>query len=301
VAQWRASVLGLTANGAPAEADYCKTLRSLPVQAIDTPIILNTLKPLWHDKPETMSRVRARIASVLDYAKAAGYRQGDNPCAWSVVGKLLPARGKLAPVNHYEAVDYRLVPRFVAELRKREGSTAAKALEFAIYTAARTTEVLQATYGEVDFDSAMWVIPASRMKAEKEHRVPLAPEALELLRGLYRESNSPDSYVFLSPRSGKPWSATALRAVMQRMGYSATPHGFRSSFSDWSHEQTAHSNHTIELSLAHAVGSEAEQAYRRKDMIEKRRKLMEQWATYCTSPPVAQEAEGKVVSMRGRA
>jgi integrase len=299
VAQWRASVLGLTANGAPAAGDYCKILRPLPVQSIDTPLILNTLKPLWHDKPETMGRVRARIASVLDYAKAAGYRTGDNPASWNVIGKLLPARGKLTPVNHYEAVDYRLVPQFVAELRKREG-TAAAALLFLIYTAGRTSEVLQATFREINFDEALWELPAERMKADRPHKVPLAPEALELLRGLYREGDSNDSYVFLSPRSGEPWSATALRAVMQRMGYSATPHGFRSSFSDWSHEQTGHSNHAIEISLAHSIGAAAEKAYRRGPMIDKRRKLMEQWAKYCTNPPVVQ-VEGKVVPMgRGR-
>jgi integrase len=301
IAQWRASVLGLTMTGKPTAHDYCKQLRALPVAQIDTPLILHVLRPLWHDKPETMSRVRARIASVLDFAKAAGYRQGDNPASWDVIGKLLPARGKVAPVNHYEAVDYRLVPQFVAELRKREG-TAATALMFLIYTAARTNEVLGARWHEINLDEARWTIPASRMKAGKPHRVPLAPEAIALLRGLYREGDRNDSYVFLSPRSGEPWSATALRAVMQRMGYSATPHGFRSSFSDWAHEQTAHANHTIELSLAHSIGSEAEKAYRRGPMIEKRRRLMLDWAKYCTSPPVVQTAEGKVVPMgRGRA
>jgi Phage integrase family/Arm DNA-binding domain len=181
VAQWRASVLGLTMTGKPTAHDYCKPLRVLPVAQIDTPLILHVLKPLWLSKPETMSRVRARIASVLDYAKAAGYRQGDNPASWNVIGKLLPARGKVAPVNHYEAVDYRLVPQFVAELRKREG-TAAQALMFLIYTTARTNEVLGARWHEIKFDDAMWVIPGSRMKAGKEHRVPLSVEALELLR-----------------------------------------------------------------------------------------------------------------------
>jgi len=195
-------------------------------------------------------------------------------------------------------VDYRNIPAFVADLRTREG-TAAAALMFLIYTTARTTEVLRATWREIDLDDAVWVIPGSRMKAGKEHRVPLAPEALELLRGLYREGDSPDSFVFLSPRSGEPWSATALRAVMQRMGYSATPHGFRSSFSDWGHERTGHSNHVIELSLAHSIGAAAEKAYRRGDMIEKRRQLMEQWAAYCTSPPVVQKVGANVVSISG--
>jgi integrase len=130
--------------------------------------------------------------------------------------------------------------------------------------------------------------------------VPLAPEALELLRGLYREGDSDDSFVFLSPRSGEPWSSTALRAVMQRMGYSATPHGFRSSFSDWSHERTGHSNHAIEISLAHSIGAAAEKAYRRGDMLAKRRRLMTDWARYCSSPPVVQTAEGDNVVTMGR-
>jgi integrase len=300
-AQWRSTVLGLTANGAPAEADHCKILRPLPVRSIDTPLILSVLKPHWHDKPETMSRVRARIASVLDYAKAAGYRTGDNPAAWDVIGKLLPARGRLVPVNHYGAIDYRNVPAFVAELRQREGA-AARALEFLIHTAARTGEVLGARWSEIDLAEKAWRIPRERMKGAREHVVPLAPEAIELLQGLYRESDSPAGYVFLSPRSGEPWSATALRAVMQRMGRTETPHGFRSSFSDWASEKTAHSNHAIELSLAHSIGAAAEKAYRRGDMLQKRRRLMADWAKYCSSPPVTVPKIGKVVvPMRGRA
>jgi integrase len=296
-AQWRASVLGLTANGAPAEGDYCKTLRPLPVQSIDTPLVLNTLK-LWHDKPETMSRVRARIASVIDYAKAAGYRTGDNPASWDVIGKLLPARGKVAPVNHYEAVDYRLVPQFVAELHKREG-TAAQALMFLIYTTARTNEVLEATWAEIDFDEARWVIPASRMKAAREHVVPLAPEVIELLHGLYREGDGDDGLVFIGAQPGKPLSPPAMASVMKRMGYSAVPHGFRSSFSDWAHERTGHSNHAIEISLAHSVGSETEKAYRHGEMLEKRRRLLADWARYC-STPIAEKSGKVVVPMRAR-
>jgi integrase len=299
VSQWRASVLGLTANGAPAEGDYCKILRALPVQSIDTPLILSVLKPFWHNKPETLSRVRARIASVLDFAKAAGYRTGDNPAAWDIIGKLLPARGKIAPVNHYGAVDYREVPAFVAELRKREG-TAAQALLFLVYVACRTTEALHATWREINFDDAMWVIPASRMKAGKEHKVPLAPEVLALLRGLYREGDSDDGLVFIGAQPGKPLSPPAMASVMKRMGFSAVPHGFRSSFSDWAHERTGHSNHAIEISLAHSVGSETEKAYRRGEMLEKRRRLLADWARYC-STPIAEKSGKVVVPMRGRA
>jgi integrase len=297
IAQWRASVLGLTMTGKPTAHDYCKPLRALPVAQIDTPVVLHVLKPLWHDKPETMSRVRARVASVLDYAKAAGYRQGDNPASWAVIGKLLPSRNKINRVEHFEAVDYHAVPAFVATLRKREGM-AARALEFLIYTAARTTEVLHAQRAEIDIDKALWTIPAERMKADKEHRVPLTPPVLELLAQLPREAGS--DFLFLGSQPGKPWSATALVSIMRRMGRTEVPHGFRSSFSDWAHETTAYPSHVIEQALAHTVGSAVKRAYQRGDLLAKRKQLMTAWAKYCTSPAV-QTAEGKIVPMgRGR-
>jgi integrase len=299
-AQWRASVLGLTATGKPTKHDYCKVLRPLPVAQIDTPFVLHVLKPLWHDKPETMSRVRARVASVLDYAKAAGYRQGDNPASWNIIGKLLPSRTRLDPVEHFAAVDYRALPAFMAALRMREG-TAARALEFLILTVARSAEAREATWSEIDFDEKLWVIPAARMKADREHCVPLAPETIDLLRGLYSEGDEDDGLLFLGPQPGKPLSDLALMKLMRGMGRSEVVHGFRSSFSDWAHERTAHSNHAIELSLAHSIGTATEKAYRRGGMLEKRRQLMEQWAAYCTSPPVVQEAGDNVVPMgRGR-
>jgi integrase len=298
VGQWRASVLGLTANGAPAEGDYCKILRPLPVQSVDTPLILHTLKPLWHEKPETMSRVRARIASVLDYAKAAGYRTGDNPASWDVIGKLLPSRGKIDKVAHFAAIGYREIPAFVQQLREREG-TAARAIEFLTYTVARSTAAREATWREINFEEKLWEIPAERMKAERPHIVPLVPEVIELLQGLPREGD--DGLVFLGTRPGKPLTDLSLMTLMRKMGRSETVHGLRSSFSDWAHERTAHSNHAIELSLAHSIGTEVEKAYRRGAMLEKRRQLMEAWARYCTSPPAVQEAKGKVVvPMRGR-
>jgi integrase len=295
VAQWRSSVLGLTFTGKPAKPDYCRALRARPVAQVDTPIVLSVLKPFWHTQPETMSRVRARIAAVLDYAKAAGYRSGDNPASWDVIGKLLPARGKLVPVNHFAAVDYRELPAFVAELRKREG-IATQCLLFLILTAARSAEAREATWREINLDGALWEIPAERMKAERPHKVPLAPAVLELLRGLYREDDSDDGLLFLSSLSGRPLSDLSLVKLMRRMGRTEVPHGFRSSFSDWCHERTGYSSHAIELSLAHSIGSAAEKSYRRGSMLEKRRKLMEAWAAYCTSPP----APGEVVSMRGR-
>jgi integrase len=298
IQQWRASVLGLTMNGASAEGDYCKILRPLPVATIDTPIILQVLKAHWHDKPETMSRVRARIASVLDYAKAARYRAGDNSASWDIIGKLLPARGKLMGVDHFEAVDYREIPSFMAALRAQEG-VAARCLEFTALVVARSSEAREAVWSEINWDDALWEIPAERMKSARSHKVPLAPEAIALLRGLPREEGN--DLVFLGRRPGEPLSDLALMTLMRKMGRSETVHGLRSSFSDWAHERTGHSSHTIELSLAHAVGTEVERSYRRGDMFEKRHQLMAQWAKYCTSPPVVQTAEGKIVPMRGQA
>jgi integrase len=295
VAQWRASVLGKTANSAPAKADYCKILRPLPVAKIDTPIILSVLKPIWETKPKTMERVRARISATLDFAKACQYRSGDNPADVAVIGKVLPVRGK---VTNFPAVPYAEIPGFMAALREQEGS-AARCLEFLIYVAARSQEARESTFGEIRFDEALWEIPAERMKADRPHIVPLAPEALELLRALPREGEGDDALVFVGLRPGKPLTDLSLMRLMRKLGRTESVHGFRSSFSDWAHERTAHSNHAIEISLAHAVGGAQERAYRRGDMLEKRRKLMEQWATYCTSPPVAQEA-GKVLQIRGR-
>jgi integrase len=185
------------------------------------------------------------------------------------------------------------------ELRKREG-TAAQALMFTILTAARTAETIGARWNEIDFDNALWTVPSSRMKAGKEHRVPLAPQVIELLRGLYREGDG-DGFLFIGSQAARGLSSSAMVRVLQRMGRNVTVHGFRSAFSDFCHERTGHSNHVIEISLAHAVGAEVERSYRRGDMLDKRRKLMEAWTAYCTSPPVAQKVENKTVPIgRGR-
>jgi integrase len=297
ISQWRSSILGLTLAGKPATGDYCKALRPLPVAQIDTPIVLSVLKPSWHDKAETMSRVRARIAAVLDYAKACGYRQGDNPANWDVIGKLLPSRSKVRKVEHHAALPYAELPTFMVALGKREG-TAARALEFLIFTAARTAEVLQATWGEIDLDAKLWVVPANRMKGGREHRVALSDRAVELLRELPVEDGN--AHVFIGPLSGSPLSEAALRAVIRRMGHDdITTHGFRSSFRDWCAEMTNYPNHVIEMALAHAVGDKVEAAYRRGDLLKKRRQLAEAWAKYCTSPPVVQTAGGRIVSIGG--
>jgi integrase len=247
----------------------------MDVAAIEMPDVLRVLQPIWLTKTATATRVRQRIEQILDFAVVSGRRPpGSNPARWkNFLDQVLAKPAKVAPVNHHRAVDYRELPGFMAELRRCE-AIAARALEFLILTAARSGEVLGAT----------WTVHASRMKGGREHRVPLAPAAVALLRSLYREENNP--HLFIGPLPGRGFSDMALTRVLQRLGRTETVHGFRSSFSDWAHERSTHSNHTIELSLAHTVGSEVERAYRRKDMFGKRVRLMADWAKFCSSPAI---------------
>jgi integrase len=204
---------------------------------------------------------------------------------------VLPPPSKVARKVHHAAAPYTEIPALLAQLATREG-VGVKALQFLILTAARTGEVSGATWAEVDMDNALWTIPAARMKGRREHRVPLAPEAIALLNSLPREGGNP--HVFIGARPGTAMGPDIMFHTMRRCGRSETVHGMRSAFSTDAHEQTAHSNHTIEMSLAHSVGSGVEQAYRRSDLFNKRRQLMEAWARFCTSPPAA----GAVVPMR---
>jgi len=295
VNQWRASILGLTFTGKPATPDYCRTLRALPVQTIDTPVILSVLKPIWQTKPETMGRIRARIAATLDYAKVLGFRQGDNPADVALISKALPTNGKAA--NHFAAIDYRGIPSFMGELRKREGS-AARCLEFLVSTAARSAEAREARWSEIDFSEKVWRIPRERMKGGKEHVVPLADPVLDLLRGLPREDSN--DFVFVGPRPATAISDLTLMTVMRRMGRTETVHGFRASFSTWASETTSFPNIVIEQALAHTVGSAVERAYRRGQLTERRRKLMEAWASYCSTISVVAQAGATVTPIRGR-
>ena len=268
----------------------------LDVAAIDKALVRNVLEQpiagdakradrpsgkFWDVRTVTASRTRNRIELVLNYAIAAGYRpEGPNPAAWSGLKELLAAPAKAAPKVHHPAVPYAEVPTFLTELRRHQG-VSVKALEFLILTAARTSEVLGATWGEIDWGAKVWTIPPERMKSKRQHRVPLSPPAIKLLRGLYVEDNNP--YLFIGSSQPRLGAAT-LQNTMRRLGRGETVHGFRSAFSDWAHERTAHSNHTIELSLAHSIGAATEQAYRRGDMFDKRRKLLEAWGAFCTSP-----------------
>jgi integrase len=254
----------------------------LPVAEIGTAHVLQIVEPLWQAKPETASRVRGRIETLLDAAKARGYREGENPARWrGHIAQILPARAKLSR-GHHKAMPYADLPEFMAALRARE-AMAALALEFVILTATRTSEVLGATWGEVDLGKAIWTIPAARMKAGREHRVPLPPRAIEIL-----ETTKPlgKNWLFPSDRGGK-LSGMAMSMLLRRMELDCTVHGFRSTFRDWSAECTGYAHEVCEMALAHSIGNKAEAAYRRGDLFDKRRRLMADWATYCASEGAA--------------
>jgi integrase len=250
----------------------------LPVAEVGTAHVLKILEPIWRVKAETASRVRGRMETILDTAKARGYRDGENPARWrGHIEQILPARSRLTR-GHHKAMPYDAIPAFVGALQRRD-AVAALALEFTILTAARTGEVIGANWGEVDLEKAMWTIPASRMKATKEHRVPLSPRALEILavtKGLHSE------WLFPAMKGGKI-SGMAMSMLLRRMKIDVTVHGFRSSFRDWSAECSSYAHEVCEMALAHVISNKAEAAYRRGDLFEKRRCLMNDWATFCVS------------------
>jgi integrase len=268
-------------------------LASMSVADIGTPAVLRAIEPHWLTKTETMSRVRGRIESVLDWCTVRGYRTGDNPARWkNHLSEVLPARGQVAKVEHHAALPYRDMPSFMAELRKREG-VAARALEFTILSVARTGETIGAQISEINFGEKTWTVPAGRMKGGKEHKVPLSERAIALLRALPTEKGN--DFVFLGPRSGTGLSDMAMAQVLKRMHRGdITVHGFRSSFRDWAGETTNFPNHVAEMALAHAVGNAVEAAYRRGDLLAKRRALAEAWSRFCCAPPPA----GAVLPMR---
>jgi integrase len=264
---------------------YCKPILGRPVDEIDTGAVLAVLQPLWATIPETASRLRGRIEAVLDYAKAHGLRSGENPAAWrGHLALILPKRQKLSR-GHHQAVDYSDVPTFLAKLRERE-TIPARALEFLILTAGRSGEVLGATWDEIDIDAQVWVIPASRMKAGREHRVPLSARAMAILERMTVIRTG--DLVFPGQRRRRPLSSAAMGALVT----GATVHGFRSSFRDWAGEETSFPRELAEQALAHATGGAVELAYRRGDALEKRRALMEAWASFCEPG-----AAGNVVPM----
>jgi integrase len=268
-AQWKSTL-----------TSYAGPLRAKPVDTIGTEDVLAVLKPIWTVKPETASRVRGRIEKVLDAAKAKGFRDGENPARWrGHLDHLLPRRSKLAR-GHHAAMPYEAVAGFIEKLRKRE-ATAALALELCILTAARSGEILGMQWSEIDFDKDVWTVPANRMKAGREHRVPLPPRAVAILRRL--EEVKEGEFVFPGQARDKPLSNMAMEMILRRMNIQdATVHGFRSSFRDWAGNVSDFPREVVETALSHVVGDKAEQAYRRGDALEKRRKLMEAWSAYCT-------------------
>jgi integrase len=269
-------------------ADAFPVLGNMDVATIQLADVLRAIEPIWTTKAITADRVRNRIENVLDWCVVRGHRPpGTNPAKWKGhLDQVLPAVRKVAPRGHFAAIAYAELPVFMAELRQQEG-VAARALEYLVLTATRRAETLGACWDEIDFASAMWVLPPRRMKAKREHRVPLSDRAIEILKDLPREAGNP--YLFIGAKAGQALGNLALARLLKRMGHGGiTTHGMRSAFSDWAHEQTAHSNHTIEISLAHAVGSDVEKAYRRGPMVAKRARLMTDWAKYCATPPAVQ-------------
>lgn len=261
---------------------------SFPVAEIDLALILKAIKPIWHEKPETASRVRGRIETVLGWATVHGLREGDNPARWrGHLDNILPARAKVKRVEHHAALRYLDLPAFMIKLRAMD-AVSARALEFAILTITRTNETLRACRTEIDLENRMWVIPPERMKAGREHRVPLSTRAMEIIADAPTEKKNP--YLFIGAQGGKPLSDMSMLMLLRRMGYEGTTvHGFRSTFKDWCSEQTAYPNELGEIALAHIVSDKTEAAYRRGDMLVKRRRLMDDWARFCASSPIAGE------------
>jgi integrase len=242
-----------------------------------TDLILKILQPIWYTKTETAGRVRGRIESVLDWAKARGYRDGENPARWKGhPDHLLPARSKVAPVKHHAAMPYADVPAFIKKLRDLSG-TSARALEFTILTACRTSEALGARRSEIDLHAKMWVIPAARMKGGKEHRVPLCDSAIRVIKSM------PAGDHLFAGKAGKPLSNMAMLKTLDRMGLRVVTHGFRSAFRDWAAETGNYPNEMLEMALAHSIDNKAEAAYRRGDLLKKRHALMTDWCRFCGS------------------
>lgn len=263
------------------------------VQSVDVGMVVKVLEPIWYTKTETASRIRGRIQAVLDWASARGYRQGDNPARWrGHLENLLPKRSKVQSTRNFPALPYREISKFMAVLRRQNG-IAASALEFVILTATRTSETIGATWKEVDMETGIWTIPAARIKAGREHRIPLSEAALAVLKRMGEPS--PDSYVFPGGKKERPLSNMALTAVLRRMDRNdITVHGFRSTFRDWAAECTNFPREVAEMALVHAIGDRVEAAYRRGDLFEKRRLLMEEWAVACNGGPERGASSGPV-------
>ena len=265
----------------------------LPVASIDVGLVLAALEPIWTTKTETASRVRGRIESVLDWATVRGYRKGDNPARWrGNLRSLLPAKSKVSKVRHMPALPWQELPELMAELRGN-AAISARATEFIILTATRTGEAINGRWAEVNLNEKVWTIPAERTKTGKEHRVPLSDRAIEILGSLPREHGNP--FLFPGARAGKPLSDMAALQLLRGMrpDIKITTHGMRSSFRDWAAE-AGYPREVAETSLGHALENKVEAAYRRSDLLERRRALMQAWAAFCAKPA----SSGEVIPMR---
>jgi integrase len=273
----------------------------LPVQRIDVGLVMRVLEPIWKEKPESASRLRGRIEAILDWASARGLRTGDNPARWrGHLDSLLPARAKVRAVTHHPALPYADIGAFMTSLREQDG-VAARALEFAILTTARTGEVLGAKLEEIDVEAKLWTVPAARMKSKREHRVPLSKRAIEILRAASARpnanSNLKQGFIFAGRRPSEPLSNMAMLQLLSRMGRSdLTVHGFRSTFRDWAAESTNYPRELAEAALAHVNADKVEAAYLRGDLFEKRRTFMNAWAKYCETT----KGSAKVLPIRKR-
>ena len=293
-AQWTMTILGVTPSRRQARTDYCKLIRDVPVNEIDTALVMRVLEPIWNTQPVTAGRIRSRIEMILDYAKAREWRTGENPARWrGHIKNLLPETKRVAAVEHYAAMPFAELPGFMARLRDLPGIRA-RALEFCILTAARRGDVLGALWSEIDLAARKWTIPKERVKGKRgtrktPHVVPLSDRALEILGSLPRV----DSFVFPGPREGRGLYALSLALVLKTLAPSATVHGFRSTFRDWCGDHNVPAD-IAEASLAHAAGDATVVAYARSDLLERRRRLMQQWGEFCSRAFVA----GEVVELR---
>lgn len=273
---------------------YAATIAGLPVASIDTALVLKVVEPLWKTRTETANRVRGRIEQVLDWAKVRGMRTGDNPARWrGHLDMALPKRSQVRKRKHHAAMPYSELPAFMARLRAIDSITA-RALEWTILTAARTTETTGAQWPELDMAENVWTVPAERIKAKRLHRVPLSRRAVAIVREL--SAARLGKHVFPGRKAGRGLSNAAMMALLERMLSSQfTVHGFRSTFRDWAAEQTNYPRELAEVALSHRVGDDTERAYQRGDLLEKRRKLMAAWENYCATPA---GERGKILPMR---
>ncbi|MEO6823710.1 MAG: integrase arm-type DNA-binding domain-containing protein [Nitrosospira sp.] len=272
-------------------ATYCgPVIGKLPVNEVDTGFVMRVLDPIWTNKAETASRLRGRIESILDWATVRGYREGTNPARWKgQLDHLLPNTSRVKRITHHAALGYTQIGELMATLRQQAGN-GSKALEFAILTACRSGEVRFATWEEINLKDKVWVIPAERMKAGKEHRIPLSDSAIAVLK----QMDNSTKLIFPGRDEGKPLSDMSLTAVLRRMDRGdLTAHGFRSTFRDWASESTAYPQHVAEMALAHTIGDKVEAAYRRGDLFTKRTRMMQEWANYCN-----QTQSGEVVPLK---